>query len=87
MEKKGTPNQTPIHAIPRRIKVNDPSELPNEYSTTPGGTLYSTTPGGKLTGDWRALRNVFLKEGIRSKKAILRKIVRLLRPVKGRVLA
>ncbi|KAK2715158.1 eukaryotic translation initiation factor 4E-binding protein-like [Artemia franciscana] len=46
MEKKGTLNETPILAIPRRIKVNDPSELPNEYSTTPGGTLYSTTPGG-----------------------------------------
>jgi len=26
--------------------LNDPSQLPNDYSTTPGGTLYSTTPGG-----------------------------------------
>lgn len=34
-------------AIPRRMFITDPSQLPNEYSSTPGGTLYSTTPGGK----------------------------------------
>jgi len=34
-------------AIPtKRILINDPSQLPNDYSTTPGGTLFSTTPGG-----------------------------------------
>ncbi|KAH7638331.1 eukaryotic translation initiation factor 4E binding protein thor [Dermatophagoides farinae] len=35
-------------AIPasRRHIVNDPNELPDRYSSTPGGTLYSTTPGG-----------------------------------------
>ncbi|KAI4456807.1 eukaryotic translation initiation factor 4e-binding protein [Holotrichia oblita] len=34
-------------AIPiRRVALHDPSELPHDYSTTPGGTLYSTTPGG-----------------------------------------
>lgn len=27
--------------------VNDPNELPDRYSSTPGGTLYSTTPGGE----------------------------------------
>ncbi len=26
--------------------MNDLSQLPNDYSTTPGGTLFSTTPGG-----------------------------------------
>lgn len=31
----------------RRQIVNDPKELPDRYSSTPGGTLYSTTPGGK----------------------------------------
>ncbi|KAK3853973.1 hypothetical protein Pcinc_039510 [Petrolisthes cinctipes] len=31
---------------PRRVTINSPSELPNDYSTTPGGTLFSTTPGG-----------------------------------------
>lgn len=30
----------------RRVMLSDPSQLPNDYSTTPGGTLYSTTPGG-----------------------------------------
>lgn len=36
-------------AIPvRKVLVSDPSELPNHYSQTPGGTFYSTTPGGKL---------------------------------------
>lgn len=33
-------------SIPRRIPINSPSELPADYSTTPGGTLFSTTPGG-----------------------------------------
>ncbi|EUB56815.1 Eukaryotic translation initiation factor 4E-binding protein 1 [Echinococcus granulosus] len=30
----------------RRLKVTDPSQIPNEYSTTPGGSIFSTTPGG-----------------------------------------
>ncbi|GJQ72083.1 putative eukaryotic translation initiation factor [Trypoxylus dichotomus] len=34
-------------AIPiKKVALHDPSELPSDYSTTPGGTLYSTTPGG-----------------------------------------
>ncbi|CAG9833046.1 unnamed protein product [Diabrotica balteata] len=33
-------------AIPiRRVLINDHSELPAHYSSTPGGTLFSTTPG------------------------------------------
>lgn len=35
-------------AIPRRILINDASQLPHDYSSTPNGTLYSTTPGGIL---------------------------------------
>ncbi|XP_054166750.1 eukaryotic translation initiation factor 4E-binding protein 2-like [Oppia nitens] len=30
----------------RKIVVNDLSQLPFDYSTTPGGTWFSTTPGG-----------------------------------------
>ncbi|KAG8238614.1 hypothetical protein J437_LFUL017741 [Ladona fulva] len=30
----------------RKVVINDPSQLPMDYSTTPDGTLYSTTPGG-----------------------------------------
>lgn len=30
----------------RRVVLNDPSMMPADYSTTPGGTLFSTTPGG-----------------------------------------
>ncbi|XP_019873366.1 eukaryotic translation initiation factor 4E-binding protein [Aethina tumida] len=38
---------TDSKAIPtRKVFLNDPSELPSQYSSTPGGTLYSTTPGG-----------------------------------------
>jgi len=34
-------------AIPtRRVVLNDVSQLPSEYGTTPGGTFFSTTPGG-----------------------------------------
>lgn len=31
----------------KRVLVTDASQLPELYSSTPGGTLYSTTPGGK----------------------------------------
>lgn len=31
----------------KRIVVTDASQLPDVYSSTPGGTLYSTTPGGE----------------------------------------
>lgn len=34
-------------AIPtRRVELSDPSQIPGDYSTTPGGTWFSTTPGG-----------------------------------------
>lgn len=35
----------------RRVVLNDPSQLPHEYSQTPGGTLFSTTPGGNFHFD------------------------------------
>ncbi|XP_049909028.1 eukaryotic translation initiation factor 4E-binding protein 2-like [Epinephelus moara] len=30
----------------RRVAIHDAAHLPQDYSTTPGGTLFSTTPGG-----------------------------------------
>ncbi|KAM3959669.1 eukaryotic translation initiation factor 4E binding protein thor [Aphomia sociella] len=30
----------------RRVLITDPAQMPDVYSSTPGGTLYSTTPGG-----------------------------------------
>ncbi|XP_055386103.1 eukaryotic translation initiation factor 4E-binding protein [Condylostylus longicornis] len=30
----------------RKVLVTDPAQMPEVYSSTPGGTLYSTTPGG-----------------------------------------
>lgn len=30
----------------RRININDSSQIPSDYSSTPGGTIFSTTPGG-----------------------------------------
>lgn len=43
-------------AIPsKRVLVTDASQLPELYSSTPGGTLYSTTPGGETK------RNFWLK--------------------------
>lgn len=40
--------QAVSQAIPvtRRVLVNHESELPNDLSSTPGGSLFSTTPGG-----------------------------------------
>lgn len=30
----------------RRVAILDAAHMPQEYSSTPGGTLFSTTPGG-----------------------------------------
>ena len=30
----------------RRVTINDSSDMPDKYSSTPGGTMFSTTPGG-----------------------------------------
>jgi len=38
----GVKNNIPI----RRVPLADQSQLPADYSATPGGTLFSTTPGG-----------------------------------------
>lgn len=39
---------THSQAIPsRRVLITDPAQMPDVYSSTPGGTIYSTTPGGK----------------------------------------
>uniref|UniRef100_A0AAX7UR46 Uncharacterized protein n=1 Tax=Astatotilapia calliptera TaxID=8154 RepID=A0AAX7UR46_ASTCA len=39
--------KTTAKAIPsiRRVTINDAEHMPQDYSTTPGGTLFSTTPG------------------------------------------
>ncbi|XP_059214445.1 eukaryotic translation initiation factor 4E-binding protein 2-like [Centropristis striata] len=30
----------------RRVTIHDAAHMPQDYSSTPGGTLFSTTPGG-----------------------------------------
>ncbi|TNM91838.1 eukaryotic translation initiation factor 4E-binding protein 1-like [Takifugu rubripes] len=30
----------------RRVAIHDSAHMPQDYSTTPGGTVFSTTPGG-----------------------------------------
>ena len=43
--------QAETKAIPTRtIEVKDASQLPSDYSSTPGGTMFSTTPGGIFMG-------------------------------------
>lgn len=40
--------KTTAKAIPstRKVTINDAEHMPQDYCTTPGGTLFSTTPGG-----------------------------------------
>ena len=40
-------HQAQPQSIPKRIQISSPADMPNDYSTTPGGTLFSTTPGGR----------------------------------------
>ena len=45
--------QAETKAIPTRtIEVKDASQLPSDYSSTPGGTMFSTTPGGTHVYLW-----------------------------------
>ncbi|KAM7351260.1 eukaryotic translation initiation factor 4E binding protein thor [Cochliomyia hominivorax] len=48
--------------VPQKIKkitISDPIQMPEVYSSTPGGTLYSTTPGGtKLIYERAFLKNL-----------------------------
>lgn len=37
---------------PKTVLVHDASQLPDVYSSTPGGTLYSTTPGGNYSNSF-----------------------------------
>ena len=30
----------------KKLQINHLSDLPDDYGTTPGGTMFSTTPGG-----------------------------------------
>ena len=30
----------------RRVVIDNENEMPNDYGTTPGGTIFGTTPGG-----------------------------------------
>jgi len=44
---KNSPGSKYDKNIPiRRVPLSDQSQLPVDYSATPGGTLFSTTPGG-----------------------------------------
>jgi len=45
MSQDQSPKGLEIPSI-RRVVLNDVSQLPQDYSTTPGGTFFSTTPGG-----------------------------------------
>ncbi|XP_061192012.1 eukaryotic translation initiation factor 4E-binding protein 1-like [Saccostrea echinata] len=47
MSSQGSPQQLVSgREIPKRAVLNDLSQLPHDYSTTPGGSIFSTTPGG-----------------------------------------
>ncbi|XP_078524297.1 eukaryotic translation initiation factor 4E-binding protein 1 [Lissotriton helveticus] len=42
-----SPGCSQSRAIPtRRVMLSEGTQLPHDYSSTPGGTLFSTTPGG-----------------------------------------
>ena len=48
---KDTPSRD-IPAPTRRVTVHDAAHMPQDYSSTPGGTLFSTTPGGNKYAHW-----------------------------------
>jgi hypothetical protein len=41
-----TQNRANLGISIKRMTINDASQLPKDFATTPGGTFFSTTPGG-----------------------------------------
>lgn len=41
-------------------RVTNPSQLPANYSQTPGGTLFGTTPGGKSVISHHHIMNIVM---------------------------
>uniref|UniRef100_UPI00358F5927 eukaryotic translation initiation factor 4E-binding protein 1-like n=1 Tax=Myxine glutinosa TaxID=7769 RepID=UPI00358F5927 len=78
--------QTECCPIPsRRVVLNDPSQLPLDYSTTPGGTLYSTTPGGsKIIYDRKFLMECRNSPYTRTPPRFLPNIPGVTSPLQGR---
>jgi len=60
MSMSGSPQQqVKGREIPsKRFILNDLSQLPHDYSTTPGGSIFSTTPGGKSLCTNQFIRNI-----------------------------
>ncbi|KAH8392541.1 hypothetical protein KR215_010554 [Drosophila sulfurigaster] len=65
MSASPTARQALNHVLPmamvktKKIVVTDPIQMPEVYSSTPGGTLYSTTPGGtKLIYERTFMKNL-----------------------------
>ncbi|XP_030383942.1 eukaryotic translation initiation factor 4E-binding protein 3 [Scaptodrosophila lebanonensis] len=63
MSASPTARQAITHAMPmmktKKIFITDPIQMPEVYSSTPGGTLYSTTPGGtKLIYERSFMKNL-----------------------------
>ncbi|KAH8237529.1 hypothetical protein KR038_004134 [Drosophila bunnanda] len=62
MSASPTARQAISQAVPmmtRKIVISDPIQMPEVYSSTPGGTLYSTTPGGtKLIYERAFMKNL-----------------------------
>nr|AJC97587.1 Thor2 [Drosophila mojavensis] len=65
MSASPTARQAISHAEPmamtktKKIVISDPIQMPEVYSSTPGGTLYSTTPGGtKLIYERAFMKNL-----------------------------
>ncbi|UYV84280.1 EIF4EBP3 [Cordylochernes scorpioides] len=54
-----TENKDKVECCPiplKKITYNDHSQLPDDYSSTPGGTIFSTTPGGQIGGELSLLQ-------------------------------
>ncbi|KAL7739398.1 hypothetical protein ACLKA6_002464 [Drosophila palustris] len=65
MSASPTARQAISHALPlamtktKKIVISDPIQMPEVYSSTPGGTIYSTTPGGtKLIYERAFMKNL-----------------------------
>ncbi|EDW03993.1 eukaryotic translation initiation factor 4E-binding protein [Drosophila grimshawi] len=65
MSASPTARQAISHALPlamcktKKVVVTDPIQMPEVYSSTPGGTIYSTTPGGtKLIYERNFMKNL-----------------------------
>jgi hypothetical protein len=65
-----TQNRANLGISIKRMTINDASQLPKDFATTPGGTFFSTTPGGMYSKLKKKKNLIFLIQPRRNSNSL-----------------